>query len=110
MSIYNPAARNCRVKGLPDGARPRSTHCQTRLSAMAESIMGHYENAWQAVLCRIEVAAQACGRDPRSVKFLAVSKTFPAWKPRVHALGQRAFGENYVQEAVAKRESPRSPD
>ncbi|MFO1304169.1 MAG: YggS family pyridoxal phosphate-dependent enzyme [Burkholderiales bacterium] len=71
---------------------------------MAEPIMGHYENAWQAVLRRIEAAAQACGRDPRSVRLLAVSKTFPAEAVRaVHALGQRAFGENYVQEAVAKR-------
>ena len=71
---------------------------------MAKPIMGHYENAWQAVLRRIEAAAQACGRDPRSVKLLAVSKTFPAEAVRaVHALGQRAFGENYVQEAVAKR-------
>ena len=71
---------------------------------MAKPIMGHYENAWQAVLRRIEAAAQACGRDPRSVKLLAVSKTFPAEAVRAaHALGQRAFGENYVQEAVAKR-------
>jgi pyridoxal phosphate enzyme (YggS family) len=37
------------------------------------------------------------------VRLLAVSKTFPAEAIRaVHALGQRAFGENYVQEASAK--------
>lgn len=66
--------------------------------------MGHYENAWQAVLRRIEAAAAACGRAPGSVQLLAVSKTFPAEAVRaVHALGQRAFGENYVQEAAAKR-------
>jgi pyridoxal phosphate enzyme (YggS family) len=71
---------------------------------MAVPIMGHYENAWQAVLHRVAAAAQACGRTPESVDLLAVSKTFPAEAVRaVHAAGQRAFGENYVQEASAKR-------
>jgi pyridoxal phosphate enzyme (YggS family) len=66
--------------------------------------MGHYENAWQAVVDRVAAAAKACGRDPDTVRLLAVSKTFPAEAIRaVHAAGQRAFGENYVQEAVAKR-------
>ena len=71
---------------------------------MAVRIMGHYENAWQAVLHRVAAAAQACGRTPQSVQLLAVSKTFPADAVRaVYAAGQRAFGENYVQEAAAKR-------
>ena len=71
---------------------------------MAVPIMGHYENAWQAVLHRVAAAAQACGRTPQSVQLLAVSKTFPADAIRaVYAAGQRAFGENYVQEAAAKR-------
>ena len=71
---------------------------------MAVPIMGHYEKAWQDVLHRIEVAARACGRAPGTVHLLAVSKTFPAEAVRaVYAAGQRAFGENYVQEAVAKR-------
>ena len=71
---------------------------------MAVPIMGHYENAWQAVLRRVAAAAQACGRTPGSVHLLAVSKTFPADAVRaVYAAGQRAFGENYVQEAAAKR-------
>jgi len=66
--------------------------------------MSHYEKAWQAVLHRIEVAARACGRAPETVHLLAVSKTFPADAVRaVYAAGQRAFGENYVQESVAKR-------
>jgi pyridoxal phosphate enzyme (YggS family) len=66
--------------------------------------MGHYEKAWQAVRARIEEAARAAGRSPRDVQLLAVSKTFPAAAVRaVHAAGQRAFGENYVQEAAAKR-------
>jgi pyridoxal phosphate enzyme (YggS family) len=52
---------------------------------------------------RIEQAATAAGRDPRSVTLLAVSKTFPAPDvARAAALGQTDFGENYVQEAVDK--------
>jgi pyridoxal phosphate enzyme (YggS family) len=66
--------------------------------------MGHYENAWQAVVRRVAAAAIACGRAPESVQLLAVSKTFPAQAIRaVYGAGQRAFGENYVQEAAAKR-------
>ena len=73
--------------------------------------MSHYEKAWQAVLRRIEAATRACGRAPESVHLLAVSKTFPAEAVRaVHAAGQRAFGENYVQEAAAKRAALRGPD
>lgn len=57
-----------------------------------------------AVLNRIAAAALACGRDPAGVALLAVSKTFDA--DAVLALadcGQRDFGENYMQEALAKR-------
>ncbi|MGA7781993.1 MAG: YggS family pyridoxal phosphate-dependent enzyme [Paraburkholderia sp.] len=60
-------------------------------------------NHLDAVLQRIGRAAEAAGRDPRSVTLLAVSKTFPAEDVRAaHAAGQRAFGENYVQEALTK--------
>lgn len=66
--------------------------------------MGSRENAWQATCRRIEEATRAAGRPTGAVRLLAVSKTFPAADIRaVHALGQRAFGENYVQEAAAKR-------
>jgi pyridoxal phosphate enzyme (YggS family) len=54
------------------------------------------------VLQTIENAAELTGR-PRSVRLLAVSKTRPAEAVRaLAAAGQRAFGENYVQEGVAK--------
>lgn len=57
----------------------------------------------QAVASRIGAAAQAAGRDPGSIRLLAVSKTKPAADVRAAALaGQRAFGENYVQEGVDK--------
>jgi PLP dependent protein len=68
--------------------------------------MFQYEKAWQAVMARIGRAAALAGRSPESVRLLAVSKTFPAQAVRaVHALGQRAVGENYVQEALAKMET-----
>lgn len=65
--------------------------------------MFHYEKAWQEVKARIARAASRAGRDPNSVRLLAVSKTFPPEAIRaVHALGQKAFGENYVQECAEK--------
>lgn len=56
------------------------------------------------VRARIREAAQACGRDPQAVQLLAVSKTKPAAALReACACGQRDFGENYLQEALAKQ-------
>jgi pyridoxal phosphate enzyme (YggS family) len=52
---------------------------------------------------RIDAAARAAGRDPASVRLLAVSKTFPIQAVRdAFAAGQRDFGENRVQEALQK--------
>jgi pyridoxal phosphate enzyme (YggS family) len=57
----------------------------------------------QAVKKRIERAAMAAGRDPAAVTLLAVSKTqAAACVLEAAAAGQRAFGENYVQEALEK--------
>lgn len=64
--------------------------------------MGTPEQTLHGVLQTIENAAKLAGR-PRGVRLLAVSKTRPAEAVRVLAgAGQRAFGENYVQEGVAK--------
>lgn len=61
-----------------------------------------------AVRARIEAAARVAGRDPAAVSLLAVSKTWPAAAVRAAAAaGQRAFGENYVQEGVEKIEALR---
>ena len=61
-----------------------------------------------SVLARIEAAARRSGRDPASVTLLAVSKQHPAEAVRAAvAAGQRHFGENYLQEALAKIESLR---
>jgi pyridoxal phosphate enzyme (YggS family) len=66
-------------------------------------IIGSIEDNLQLVHRRMADACVAGGRDAGSVRLLAVSKTFPADAVRqACAAGQRAFGENYVQEALAK--------
>ena len=58
---------------------------------------------------RIAAAARAAGRDPATVSLLAVSKTWGLDAVReAAAAGQRAFGENYVQEGVGKVEALRA--
>jgi pyridoxal phosphate enzyme (YggS family) len=58
----------------------------------------------QAVRARIAAACVAAGRPVDSVQLLAVSKTWPAASVlEAVAAGQRAFGENYVQEAIDKK-------
>ena len=65
--------------------------------------MNSLSSSWQHVRDRIAAACQAGGRSMGSVQLLAVSKTFPAAAvAAVAALGQRDFGENYVQEGVDK--------
>jgi hypothetical protein len=60
----------------------------------------------QEVKGRIASACISAGRNANTVTLLAVSKTFPADVVRAaHAAGQRAFGENYVQEALDKIEA-----
>ena len=60
----------------------------------------------QHVQARIVTACTQAGRNCASVRLLAVSKTFAADALReAHAAGQTAFGENYVQEAIAKIEA-----
>lgn len=58
----------------------------------------------QDIRDRITAAAQRAGRDPSSVKLLAVSKTQPV--DLIHeavSAGQLVFGENRVQEIVTKQ-------
>ena len=52
---------------------------------------------------RIAEAAARAGRDPATVRLIAVSKTFPLDAVReAYEAGQRDFGENRVQEALQK--------
>jgi len=57
-----------------------------------------------AIRARIASAAIRSGRSPEAVRLIAVSKTFGADAVRAaHAEGQLDFGENRVQEALAKQ-------
>jgi len=57
----------------------------------------------QNVRGRIRAACAAAQRDPSQITLLAVSKTFGAEAVQeAAAAGQRAFGENYIQEAIEK--------
>lgn len=53
---------------------------------------------------RMDRAARDAGRDPSEVRLVAVSKTKPAAAiAEAFGCGQSIFGENYVQELVAKQ-------
>ena len=59
--------------------------------------------SFAAIQERISRACEQSQRPPGSVTLVAVSKTFPAASVReAAAAGQRDFGENYLQEALAK--------
>lgn len=59
--------------------------------------------AIESVRARIATACARSQRDAGAVRLLAVSKLQSSDKIReLYALGQRAFGENYVQEAIEK--------
>jgi pyridoxal phosphate enzyme (YggS family) len=67
------------------------------------TIMDTIENRLQAVKSRIADAARRGARDPRDIVLVAVSKSFPAAAVAAACVaGQRDFGENHVQEALAK--------
>lgn len=68
--------------------------------------MNQFQSPYNAVLEKIQQACLNAQRNPSEVKLLAVSKTHPAEALReMYALGQRAFGENYLQEALDKIET-----
>jgi pyridoxal phosphate enzyme (YggS family) len=65
--------------------------------------MNSCESAYSSVLKRIAAASRAAGL-AEPARLVAVGKTKPAAEiRRLSGLGQRAFGENYVQEARAKQ-------
>ncbi|CAN5630370.1 YggS family pyridoxal phosphate-dependent enzyme [soil metagenome] len=56
------------------------------------------------VRARVARAAEAAGRDPATVKLVAVSKLKPSSAIReAYSAGQRDFGENYAQELAEKQ-------
>ena len=57
----------------------------------------------QTILSRIDTVAKECGRDPKDIQLVAVSKLFPASAiDEAIKAGQLVFGENYIQEAEKK--------
>jgi len=65
--------------------------------------MSTLEQRYQTVRAHISSACEQTHRSPEAVKLLAVSKTKPAQMVEVlYQLGQRSFGENYLQDAVEK--------
>lgn len=70
---------------------------------MSAAAVGDVAARLEAVRARVAAAAVAAGRDPASVRIVAVTKKLGADLVRAAwAAGQRDFGENYVQEAVGK--------
>ncbi len=64
-----------------------------------QQIAGQFDS----VRARIAAAARACGRNPDSVRLLAVSKACPAADLlAAQAAGQDCFGESYLNEALPK--------
>jgi len=65
--------------------------------------MSTVEQNYQRVRERINAACKSASRQPDSVRLLAVSKTKPASMVRAcYEQGQRAFGENYLQDGLDK--------
>ena len=65
--------------------------------------MNMLQQSRNQVLAQIQSACALAGREPDSVQLLAVSKTQPSpVLAEMYQAGQRAFGENYLQEALEK--------
>ncbi|NCX47603.1 MAG: hypothetical protein EBW82_03140, partial [Verrucomicrobia bacterium] len=61
------------------------------------------EENYHSIQKQIALSAEKVGRDPASVRMMAVSKKMEPEKIRViWRLGHRLFGENRVQEAKVK--------
>ena len=78
------------------------------LTGRSDMVMPDIETRLKHVKDQISEAAVACGRDPETVKLVAVSKTVPT--DRILAAikaGVTDLGENYIQEAREKIEALR---
>ncbi|MXX81176.1 MAG: YggS family pyridoxal phosphate-dependent enzyme [Chloroflexi bacterium] len=97
------SAAICAASAAATRFRPtRPTSCRSKPSAEADvSIASNLDRVSQ----QIADACHRAGRDPSAVSLIAVSKTFPVSAiAEAAAAGQRQFGENRVQEALAKIE------
>ena len=78
---------------------------EARLARVVGMPIGNQiERRLEIVRTRIAAAARRAGRDPASIRLVLASKAQPSDVIRAAArAGARDFGENYVQEAIAKR-------
>ena len=101
------------VRGISEGGSERSEGGRSpdvpeAAAAVARGLqpprpMSSIADRLTEVRSRIAAAARSAGRDPSSVRLIAVSKTFSLDLVReAYAAGQRDFGENRVQEALQK--------
>lgn len=68
--------------------------------------MSNIPESLRSVNARIEDAARRFGRDTQAIGLIAVCKRKPAEAVReAFAAGQRAFGENHLQEALPKMDA-----
>ncbi|HEY4820676.1 MAG TPA: hypothetical protein VIH62_07510, partial [Xanthobacteraceae bacterium] len=85
------------------GRSPEDALCQEWRRYGRGAVMDQIAANLAAVRARIEAAARAAGRPADAVNLVAVSKTHPANSVRAALeTGQRIFGENRVQEVLAK--------
>ena len=76
------------------------------MNEMRNASMNNLQLMRTQVLQQIQQACQLAQREPNTVQLLAVSKTHPSEALReMYATGQRAFGENYLQEALDKMQA-----
>lgn len=84
---------------------------KTKKTEESEKLGRVPEGQLERVQKEIERQCQACGRDPKTVRIVAVSKLQPIEKiKQLYHLGQSLFAENYVQEAIAKKLELKSLD
>lgn len=76
------------------------------MNEMRTLSMNTFQSARNQVLTQIQTACASAQRDFAAVSLLAVSKTHPSQAlAEMYQTGQRAFGENYLQEALDKIEA-----
>lgn len=81
----------------------RGALCLPLYSIVVGPLLNDPRSNYQAIRERIVRAAESVGRDPDEITLVAVSKTHSVDAIRsLYDLGQRAFGENKLQEALSK--------
>lgn len=90
----------------PDTADPAASLTADEIARFGPDPLATFRANLAAIEGRIAAACARAGRDRSQVQLLPITKTVPAHVLRLaHAAGMRAFGENKVQEAAAKREA-----